>query len=410
MQPRFGLVLSGGGSRGAYEAGVIRYIRERLPADLGHQADFDIITGTSVGAINASYLAATADHPQFQAERLCAVWRSLEIEQLISLRARDILRAVGLLLGLDAPPPKPAAYRYGGLLDTRGLERFVLKSIPWRGIRRNLKSGLLKSIALATTHIGSGHTVVFIDSTEPLPQSNLADPFIAFRTAHLGPRYALASAAIPMLFPAVKIRQSFYVDGGLRLNTPMLPAIRLGANRVLVISLRYRQATTPSLSSSIPLSREHEMTYPKPLFLAGKALNALMLDHTDVDLARLERLNQIIEAGKAVFGDSFQEQLNRQLATQEIAPVRLLKSLHIHPSQDIGVIAATLLREDRIKLKGRLAKTLLRVFARSEGNRENDLVSYLLFDGQFAEALIDLGYHDAATRHDELVDFFTRGN
>jgi NTE family protein len=399
-RPRIALVLSGGGARGAYEAGVIRFIRERLPAKLGRHAHFDIITGTSVGAINASYLAGTADRPELQAAALCTAWRSLEIEELISLRTRDLVRATRLLMGADPPPPTPGSYRYGGLLETGGLERFVLKTIPWHGIRRNLHNGTLSALAVAATHVGSGHTVVFIDSAKPLPERWSSDPFVSHRAAHIGPRYALASAAIPMLFPAVKIGRSFYVDGGLRLNTPMSPAIRLGADRILVISLRH----VPGARD--PLEHDREIAYPKPLFLAGKALNALMLDHTDYDIDRLSRINAIIAAGTAAFGPRFDDVLNRELLRLRGAPVRPLQALHIRPSEDVGAIASTFMHEGRIKLRGRMARRLFRRLSRGEANRESDFLSYLLFDGGFAEALLELGYRDAEAREDELLDLF----
>ena len=395
-------MLSGGGSRGAYEAGVIRYLRERLPERLGYHANIEIITGTSVGAINAAFMAATINDPDNQARIMCEAWQSLEIEELISLRARDLIKATRMLMGADPKPPRPGSYRYGGLLETGGLERFVVKAIPWRGIRRNLASGQLKSLAIAATHVGSGHSVVFIDSSEPLPERWSSDPFVTHKAAHIGPRHALASAAIPMLFPAVKIGKFFYVDGGLRLNTPMSPAIRLGADRILVVSLRYRPPTR-----SAPLEASHETAYPKPLFLAGKALNALMLDHTDYDIDRLERLNAIIRAGTAAFGAQFQSVINRELEKLRGAPVRPLQALHIRPSMDVGEIASTYLREGRIKLRGRVARRLFRRLSRGEANRENDLLSYLLFDGNFAEALIELGYNDAHAVADKLVELFS---
>jgi NTE family protein len=117
----------------------------------------------------------------------------------------------------------------------------------------------------------------------------------------------LASAAIPMLFPAVKIGDEYFTDGGLRQNTPMSPAIRLGADRLLLVSLKHVK-DEPKV-----LEKEREQAYPKPLFLAGKALNALMLDHTEYDLMRMQRINMILEAGIASFGDKFEEMMNHEL-------------------------------------------------------------------------------------------------
>ncbi len=400
---RIALVLSGGGSRGAYEAGVIRYLRERLPRVLGHPVHFDIVTGTSVGAINAAFLAATADRPEAQAEALCAAWRSLRIEDLFALGTRDLMRAARLLMGREPPPPQPGTYRYGGLLETHGLESFVVRSIPWQGIRRNLRAGHLDAIAISATHVGSGHTVVFIESREAVPRSWSKDPFVRHRIAAIGPRHALASAAIPMMFPAVKIGRGFYVDGGLRQNTPMSPAIRLGADRLLVITLRH--VATPAEEAL--MAEEREIAYPKPLFLAGKALNALMLDHTDYDIDRMERLNAILAAGESAFGGRFIEMLSRELIRLRGAPIRPLRAARVRPSVDIGAIASDFVAQGRVAVRGRLARRLLHRLAQGEARHESDLLSYLLFDGNFASALIDLGFSDAAQVEDELAQLFS---
>jgi NTE family protein len=401
---RIALVLSGGGSRGAYEAGVIRYLRERLPRVLGHPVQIDIVTGTSVGAINASYLAATADRPDIQAGELCAAWRSLRLEELFSLGARDLMRAGALLFGREPPPPQPGTFRYGGLLDTHGLERFVVRSIPWQGIRRNLRAGHLDAIAISATHVGSGHTVVFVQSRDAVPTHWSKDPFVRHRLSAIGPRHALASAAIPMLFPAVKIGRGFYVDGGLRQNTPMSPAIRLGADRLLVITLRH--VSTPEELAQLGEARE--IAYPKPLFLAGKALNALLLDHTDYDLDRMERLNAILAAGERAFGSHFTEMLSDELIKLRGAPIRPLRAARIRPSIDIGALASDFVSQGRIDVRGRVARRLVNRMAQGEARRESDLLSYLMFDGNFAAALIDLGYADAARSEEELGQLFSR--
>jgi NTE family protein len=399
-RPKVGVVLSGGGSRGAYEAGILHYIRTDLKRRLGRHAPIDIVTGTSVGAINAAFIAATHSEPDDQAEQIVAAWRALRIEELISLRARDVLRAGRMMLGADPAPPAPGSSRYGGLLDTNGLERFVVRAIPWRGIERSLHQRHLHAISVSATHVGTGHTVVFLSSAEPVPREWSRDPFVRHRAARIGPRHVLASAAIPMLFPAVKIGDEFYTDGGLRQNTPMSPAIRLGADRLLLISLRH-VAPEPKV-----VQRERTEAYPKPLFLAGKALNALLLDHTEYDLQRMQRINLILEAGTASFGPKFEAMMNGELMRLRGAPLRRIQAVHIRPSIDIGALAAQFVNEGRMRVSGMLARRLIQRLAAGEARHESDLLSYLLFDGDFAAELIELGRRDAAEKADELAALF----
>lgn len=399
---RVGLVLSGGGSRGAYEAGVILFLRERLARRMGRQVPLDIITGTSVGAINAAFVAATNDVPESQGRRLADRWRSLEMETLISMRPRDLLRGFRMLLRSDPPPPKPGEYRYGGLLETGGLERFVIETVAWRNIHRNLRQGAVHALSISATHIGTGHTVVFVSCADRAPRSWSRHPFIRHKVASIGPRHVLASAAIPLLFPAVKVAGEFYTDGGLRQNTPMSPAIRLGADKILLISLRH----VTTASEQAVLGKEREAAYPKPFFLAGKALNALLLDHTDYDLERMERLNAILRAGRDAFGPEFNEILNRKLIELRGTALRPIQTLHFRPSIDIGTLAAEMVAAGKTRIRGRMARRVVTRLAEGEGPHESDLLSYLLFDGNFAAELIDLGYRDAAAKEDELVEFF----
>ncbi len=401
-RPRVGFVLSGGGSRGAYEAGIIHYLRTDLARRLGHHVPIDIVSGTSVGAINAAFLAATMNDPATQAEQINSAWRALRIEELIGLGAKDLLRAGRILLGADPPAPPPGSFRYGGMLDTSGLERFVIRAIPWRSIDRNLRSRHLHAISVSATHVATGHTVVFLSSAEPVPREWSRDPFVRHRAARIGPRHVLASAAIPMLFPAVKIADEYFTDGGLCQNTPMSPAIRLGADRLLLISLRHVKPKEPEP----PVEHKQAEAAPKPLFLAGKALNALMLDHTEYDLQRMQRINQILDAGMASFGTQFETMMNHELVRLRGAPLRRIQAVHIRPSEDIGTMAADFVAAGRVKVSGILARRLIDRLAAGESRHESDLLSYLLFDGGFATELIEMGRRDAAKKEDELAALF----
>jgi NTE family protein len=399
-RPKIGIVLSGGGSRGAYEAGIIHYLRTDLAKRLGRHVPIDIVTGTSVGAINAAFMAATMADPDQQAQLITSAWRALRIEELISLRAMDVFRAAKLMLGGDAPPPPPGSFRYGGLLDTSGLERFVIRVIPWHGIDRSLREKHLQAISVSATHVGTGHTVVFLSSAEPVPREWSRDPFVRHRAARIGPRHVLASAAIPLLFPAVKIGDEYFTDGGLRQNTPMSPAIRLGADRMLLVSLRH-VGREPKV-----IQKERVEAYPKPLFMLGKALNALLLDHTEYDLARMQRINLILEAGHASFGNKFEDMMNHELVRLRGAPLRRIQAVHIRPSEDIGTLAAEFVASGKMKVTGMIAKQLISRLAGGEAPHESDLLSYLLFDGDYAAQLIELGRHDAAKKEDELAALF----
>jgi NTE family protein len=202
----------------------------------------------------------------------------------------------------------------------------------------------------------------------------------------------------------VKIGRDFHVDGGLRQNTPMSPAIRLGADRLLVVSLRH----VPSQTEQVVQRPEHERAYPKPLYLAGRALNSLLLDPTDYDLERMDRLNGILTAGVAAFGPRFEEMLNHEMIERRGAPIRPLVAARVRPSQDIAEIANHFVRTDKAELRGRWARRAFRLLAGGEAERESNILSYLLFDGSYCGALTELGYADAAAEEEALASVFSR--
>ena len=205
-----------------------------------------------------------------------------------------------------------------------------------------------------------------------------------------------------MLFPAVRIGSTYYADGGLRLNTPLAPALRLGADKVLVIALRQE----PKLATEATLDQQHIADYGNPFFLFGKVLNALLLDHLDTDLARMHVMNEIFSHGTAVYGDDFVEKINTAALRERGQAFRPIDDLVIRPSADMGRLAGQILL-NLSEAQNRSA--LLRLAARNlsdDQTPESDLLSYLLFDGEFLAPLTELGYRDAAAREEELAAFF----
>ena len=404
-RPRRGLVLSGGGARGAYEAGVLRYLLEELPVRLGRPARFDIITGASVGAIHACFLAATAHRPARSGDRLARIWGRLSIGSLASLRTSALLstplRAMGWLVPPGLRGERPLPDRISGILETGPLEALVRRSVEWRRIGENLAAGHLDAVSVAATEIATGRVVAFLEARDPRAGWG-NDPSLVSRPVELRVEHALASAAIPVLFPAVRVDQTYFADGGIRLNTPLAPALRLGADRVLVIPLRRGAGN----DAEVALETSRIASYPNPLFLYGKVLNALLLDHIETDLQRMRMINSILERGERSFGPQFLERMNSVSRGERDHPLRKVWDVVVRPSRDLGVLAGELVSAPRARVP-----TWVRLLQRTLGlageTFEADLLSYVLFDRVYTAPLVQLGREDARRKEEELLRFFS---
>jgi NTE family protein len=391
-------VLSGGGARGAYEAGVLKYIREDLAGDLGGQVHFDILCGTSVGGIHTCFMAGTADIPAAQGRLLAERWESLILEEVVHFGVKEFLRAPASLLGSGTiQEHEKGQKRLGGIVNTSMLERIVRRLIPWQRVSRNCEQGGFESLSITATDIGSGKSVVFVESSRPLPPWS-QDPFVRVQAVTMAAEHAIASAAIPILFPAIAIGERFFCDGGLRQNTPLSPALRLGADKVLVVGLRHKPSP-----SEVP---EETMPFPGAVFLAGKVLNAFLLDHIDYDLDRLRRFNALIAAVKDDRDEDHKRRLDEVVIRARGAPYRVVGEYMVRPSVDLGAIAGDVARAGRFKGQGGgPGIRLLRRLASARGSSEADLLSYILFDGEYAGELVRIGYQDAKARHHDLANF-----
>ncbi len=404
LRRRVGLVLSGGGARGAYEAGVLAHLFEAIYPQLRPGFEFDVISGTSVGAIHAAYVAASAQlDPTPRAQGLADTWGEMQVRDVLQLSIGDLFGVPLRALGVTslARRLRAGADVIGGLVDIAPLERLVRERIPWDQLRANLDRSAPGALCVSCTQIRSGHVTVFMDGKLADPRPWEFDPNAQAETAELAPRHIRASAAIPFFFPAVRIGERYYMDGGLRNNTPLSPALRLGCDRVLVIGLKH------------PLrpSEDHppypEQVIAQPAFLLGKVLNALMLDRLEYELQRVELVNTLIEHGELTFGKDFLDKINLAVREQRGADYRRVSALTIRPSQDVGSVAAECYARQGPRSMGLLPSLLTSLAQRGVPEGEADLLSYLFFDRCFTNPLMELGREDARAQSDAILELLS---
>lgn len=379
-KPKVGLVLSGGGARGAYQAGVLSGLAEVIGSDYGSQP-FPIITGISAGSINASYIAAGSGSFNEQVNLLVHLWGELVSEQVIRTNPVTLGK-----LGLGWLKDLSTGGIFGlpqstHLLDSSPLEKFLRERIDFDQLRRNIDSKVLDGVSLTTTSYASGSSVTFFDSRDLESWSRSAR---IGRKATLTLDHVLASSAIPIFFKPVRIGQSFYGDGGIRSSSPLSPAIHLGAERILAIGVRYRRESIEELE----INHKIEMPDITMAQIAGALLNSLFLDALEFDHERLERVNKTVSI------------LEDKAPDFKDYGLKKIPTLLFLPTVDLGQIAAH--QFDRFP-------AVLRYFLKGLGaNEENgaDMLSYLAFDHSYTQRLIEIGHSDALARKDEIHEFF----
>jgi NTE family protein len=368
------LVLSGGGARGAYQAGAMLGLRDLGVVGTSDRPPFDILVGTSAGALNVGVLAAHADRWWSGVEDLVHLWSTLHAQQVF----RTDLRSLG---GLGAKWVRDLSF--GGLthrvapkslLDTEPLAELIEGAVPWAALRRNLDTGRLHSLVVSAVDLYTANGVAFVDTRPDVPLWRRRRWSI--ERTRVGPRHLLASAAIPVFFPSVEVDGRHFGDGSVRNVNPLSPAIHLGARRVVTIGVRE--------STRVPEIR-HGGDAPPPTVaeIAGVLLDAVMLDAIEMDVAHSQRVNRgVLAAGD---GPDF--------------PFQHVDLLWLAPSESIATIARHY--ADRIPAAVRY---LLRGLGSDEATTE--LASYLLFDAAYTGRLIELGRADVHARADEIRAFF----
>lgn len=404
--PIVGLVLSGGGARGAYEVGVLSGLCEALERKPGDPPPFRVVAGTSVGAINGAWMVANAHCGHHQIDELANVWRGLTLKDHLRVDLLGLLGWTSPLRFLRKPNRGDLAERFGrSVLNPTALEALVERVIDWRSLHLNIDAGTVRAFVVAALHIGTGVTTLFTELAPGVSFHPSRHPRRVAKRGRIMAEHVLASAAIPALFPARRIGRSYFVDGGLRFNTPIAPAIRSGADKLVVISLRPQAEETAPDVDTAGVSEN----YPSPIFLLGKLLNALLLDPVEYDLQVLHGFNRVMDVLDGTLSPADRSRFDDALTRDRGMSYRTIDTLVFEPSRSISVLAGVHLRDHARDWEvGRFYDWLLSRAALSEATWEADLASYLMFDGAWAERLIELGRADALVRRDEIRAFFAR--
>jgi NTE family protein len=406
------LVLAGGGARGAYEAGVLHYILNDLPTKNDVGPRFNLFTGTSIGALNCCFLASAANEPRRISTKLVDYWRSLSLERILRFETPELSSMAGKLWGkkteaivrpkmdsTDWAPHPPIQ----GIFNTAPLFKEMANNIRWSGIHENINDGCLRGLALCTTEVCTSKSIVFYQKEPTCEYVMSTDPSKESKEVKIHVNHAMASAAIPFLFPSIQINGRCYVDGALRQNTPIYPAIRMGAEKLLVISL----AEDPKEASQ--KARLGCLSNPNPglMFLLGRMVNAMLTEALDYDLDRLRMFNNLIESGQKIYGDDFLKNINEMTRSYRKAAYRNIDTLLIRPSRGLHDLAIEALQEapEELNLPGLPGKMLKR-FLNSSGFIESQFLSYLMFTPTFIEKLVALGHEDAKKQKKQILEFF----
>lgn len=374
---RTALMLGGGGARGAYQAGVLRGMARRRPG-----LRLPILTGISAGAVNTIFLAAHPGPLPDASEALVRLWLGLTPDQVFDVKPAHLLGNTlrwGLrLVGGGHQRREPTR----GLLDTEPLRRLLGRSLITHaegylpGIERNIREDRLHAVALSATSYTTGQSVTWV-------QGRAVDlwqrPQRRSEGTRLTVEHVMASSALPMLFPAVRVGTEWFGDGGVRLTAPLSPPIHLGADRILTVATRYPRSRA---EADRPLTNG----YPPPAQVLSVLYNSIFLDLIDEDIIRLERINRIID----------------DLPPSRREGMRVIEIMVLRPSRDLGKLAA--------EFEPRLPR-VFRYLTRGLGTQRTaspDILSLLMFQEDYIRRLVELGEADAEANAERLDAFLAK--
>lgn len=364
-----GLILSGGGARAAYQVGVLKAIARLLPERSANP--FRVISGTSAGALNAVTLASHARHFRFAVKRLEFVWKNLSSEQIYDPQSGGLLGgASNVLLAMlgNKSSDKPVA-----LFDNAPLAALLTRVVRFDRLQHNIDVGLLDAIAVTASAYGTGESVSFYQAIKCIEE--WTGPHRLGRRTTLQLPHLMASSAIPIVFPSVQIDEQYYGDGAVRQLAPTSTAIHLGARRLLAIGVSGNRSKSPL--------EDGQQEPPSLMHIIGHMLNSAFVDTLENDLEFLRHMNDVIPH----IGPRQKKRLSR--------PVYEVELLEISPSRELNLLA--------MEYHDELPRPLSRYIKKSGSGT---MLSLILFEKGFCNALLELGYADAMAKEDEIRRFF----
>lgn len=370
-----GLVLSGGGARGAYQVGVLKALFDVISKHNLNNS-IDILTGVSAGAINASFLAAYAEDMKLGAYQLAKLWSSLQSDHVFYTDALS-LGKIGLkwmgelsLGGLTGTTPGRA------LLDTAPLKDLLHNHINFKKIESNLQSHI-KALAVTAMDYRTSSAITFVQGHDQIPAWNKVNK--RSERTEISSEHIMASSSIPLLFPPIKVDDRYFGDGCVRNANPCGPAIYLGAKKLIIIGVR--KTSTTAYEERVFANDKT----PSVARVVNVLLNAVLLDGVEQDVERLERVNELVTKVPC--------------ETHGHISYKKIDYLWIAPSQDIGEIAAS---------KSSRLPRVIRYLLKGLGSLEDasEIISYLLFDSSFCSQLIEIGYEDGMKKEKEIIALF----
>ena len=374
-RPKTALVLPGGGARGAFQVGVLKALAELMPK--GSPNPFAVISGTSAGAINSVVLSSKARRFRVAVAELDKVWSNFRSEQVFRTDNLTMLKsslhwlAAIVLSGFLVGTPK-------SLLDNSPLRALLSRNVRFPRIQNAIDCGYLDAVAITAASYASARSTSFFQGAAHHGEWS--------RTRRVGVRgdlhlnHLMASIAVPMIFPPVRIDGEFFGDGAMRQATPLSPAIHLGADRILVLGVRDETADNNSNS-------KEQQAQPSFAQIAGYMLDTLFMDGLYSDIERMTRINQLIDS------------VSPEHRSGALRRMRAIDTMLIVPSEDLRVIA----HKHRMELPFAVRALLHGIGGRGPG--ESRLLSFLMFEQAYTNELIKLGYRDAMKVKEELRDF-----